>query len=59
MKIKQEYLDLKISFNRKDEIVRFIEPGLYPFMYNRGLEWLFEEETKEELEDSKTKIKKK
>lgn len=44
MKIKEEYLDLRISFNRQDEIVRFIDKGLYPFMYNKGLQWLFEEE---------------
>lgn len=44
LKIKKEYLDLRFSFNGTDHIARFVDPLLYPYLYKRGLEFIFEEE---------------
>jgi hypothetical protein len=53
MKVKVEYLDTKICFLGRDQIVRFIEPGLYPRMIKDGFDYMFEPlENKKKKDDT-------
>jgi hypothetical protein len=46
LKIKYECLDMRIScpLTKKEVYVRFVDPELYNIYYNRGYDFIFEEE---------------